>query len=190
MTDSPSPLQTIVDAFTTNNLKVALVVGPQRAGTQIGSKILAKELGARFFHAQDFGIGDLNRFFALIDNSLAYNGRTVIHSAAVMQSVELAPPDVAVVCMRREVKAVLASQTRIKWTHLDAEEKQKFNSHLYASCYDENLTSTEVKYLAWVTLMKPRITYAYDLPYESLSAHPMFLSKSQRQHFQRAHQTE
>jgi hypothetical protein len=177
-------LDKIVSSIKASGSKVTLVVGAQRGGTQIGSKIMAHELEATLYHERHYGISSIDRFIATVAGAMKASGRSVIHSVAMMHVVELLPPDVSVVCMRRDLLDILASQEKINFIErFEDSERNKFNSGLYGDAFSMELRMPEVKYLAWDNIMKPRIQYAYDLPYEGLVNHPLFKVKDQRKHF-------
>jgi len=91
----------------------------------------------------------------------------------------LAGDDVAVVLMRRRIEDIIASQKRIGWMW----------EWLELARYDRlDGVISEIKYNFWDQFQKDRIKHAFEIEYENLTAHPLWLDKEVRQDFE-ANQT-
>ncbi len=80
----------------------------------------------------------------------------------------------AIVMMRRKVEDIIASQKRISWSW----------EWLELAKYDRtDGIIAEVKYQFWDDYQKERIKHAYEIEYDSLTAHPLWVANEERQNF-------
>jgi hypothetical protein len=154
-----------------------LVTGPQRSGTTICGQMIAYDIGCRYVDEMRFGVRSLKQIRRLLADQV----QMVIQCPALCRwAHELAekdPENVAVVLMRRRVRDIIASQERINWTRrFEPAELSVYGIH------DGGCISV-VKYTFWETVQQGRIKHAFEVPYESLKGHPLWVSKSRRRFF-------
>ena len=162
----------VIDSILAIGFKRILVTGPQRSGTMIASKILANDLGLPHIDETAFDTHDFQKFHDKARNLPRF----------VMQCPTMAPyvhliPGVVVVWMHRDLQDVIRSQRRIEWQPYEQIEKDRYFYH------GTNEAAT-VKANAWTRFQ--RITLgerAFDLDYESLSMHPLWVEKSGHSNF-------
>ncbi len=77
-----------------------IVVGAQRSGTQIVSKIIAEETCKQFVHEREYDVHDFDKMLSLIDNS-------VIHCPALTHKIGAMPPYVAIVFVVRDFNDII-----------------------------------------------------------------------------------
>lgn len=162
--------------------KAILVTGPHRAGTRITSKILAHDLGYRWrpeSNAEFFG-----HHFRMLSGATKGKG-DVFQAPTMCAWCHLFHPEVAIVMCVRNVQDILASEERIGWG--SAGKGSEINE--LKKYFRNSGTIAEVKYECWTKYQKSKIRYPYEIRYEDLSVHPMFVPKEQRQGF-KPHQTE
>jgi len=176
------------------NFSKIIVTGPQRAGTTIASKIIAQDLGYRFVDEGDEG--GIGTGLSRIKEFLNHNKNVVVQCpilACMAHGIHAFDrQNIVIVYMRRSPKDIEKSQERINW-HWDAAEKKQIKEMVSQNKIkiniDYNKMVSEVKYFFWDTFQKPKISNYYDLDYESLSDHPLWLDKENRKGFS-AKQTE
>ena len=145
-----------------------LVTGPQRAGTTIAARMLAAELNYKFVPEEQVGFDNLEKLFDLYRNEKQF----VLQGPCFCPYAHLVSG--AVVLMRRPVPEILSSQARISWPE-EAELDRYFTTQGPIA---------QVKYDAWDNYQKPQLRErGFELDYQSLSRHPLWLEKEQRQAF-------
>ncbi len=148
-----------------------LVTGPQRSGTRICAQMIAQDTGFHYVDEVDFGVDSLYRLAAL----LAQPQRVVVQCPALCRYVHnLAHERMAVVLMRRDLEAIIASQQRIKWEH-DQIELMRYDQA-------EGIVA-QVKYDFWETHQAHHIPHAFEIRYESLQQHPLWVPQKLRSTF-------
>ena len=152
-----------------------LVTGPHRSGTTICSRMLAADL-TRHTHVdeRDIGVRSLSRLM----KQLATNGHDIIHGPCFSSLVQWMAGDMAVVFMHRPTAEVQRSQDRIGWTEREA----KWQNGQYF--YPEGSSVPNNVYDAWILHQKPMMQVPYfEIEYESLSSHPLWVPKEKRVSF-------
>lgn len=147
------------------------VVGPQRAGTRIGARMIAADTGHKFIDEQAYSIDSLSNLHRLLTQDHA---RKVIQGPAITRWIHrLAQPGDMVVMMQRSLADIHASEARINWQY-DWTEAMK---------YGASAGSAELKYRFWHKYQREAIDHNMDLAYSLLSAHPMWVDKASRADF-------
>lgn len=151
--------------------RLVIVTGPQRSGTTIAARMIASDSSMAYIDEEAYAIHDERRFQSACDLV-----GVVVHAPAMMHVVHrVADNDVFVVVMQRDTDAIVASQERIEWTsRWEANELAKYGA--------EKGPVAVVKYRRWEIQQAVVPHWSY-LPYESLSAHPMWLPQSKRRQF-------
>jgi len=152
-----------------------VVLGPQRSGTRIGSKVLSHELGYEYVDEKAFGIESEKDFKDILrmPHPKVIQAPAMTHKAGFMAS-----PVTAVVLMVRGMEDISASEKRIDWQY-GAHEVRKFPES--AQCY---VSAAATKYAFWeVTVKMEDIPHCYELCYDDLKGHKLFIEKSKRKHF-------
>lgn len=151
--------------------KNIFVTGPQRSGTTIAAKMIAVDTGFRYVDEDEF----LRDRVDLLAPLLAEESPAVIQCPALCRFVhELADDKSAVVLMRRDLAAIAASQRRINW-RAEPIELRRYGLR--------RGVIAEVKYRFWDSYQRSRISNAFELDYESLSGHPLWVERSRRRAF-------
>lgn len=152
---------------------VIVVTGPQRSGTTIATKMLAELLPRNPVLEEAFNDDDLGMFGSIVNG---YHP-CVVQAPALSCAVHLLKGTATcVVFMRRSLVDIVTSQQRIGWTYEEAEKKK------YGRKNDPHDVAV-IKEDAWrwqKQLLAPR---AFDLEYESLASHPLWVPKEQRAAF-------
>jgi hypothetical protein len=147
-----------------------VVTGPQRSGTTICAQMIAQDLGYQYVDEWDYDA--LGTSFV----SLVMTGsRLVVQAPAVMQCIWLLPLEqVAVVLMRRDMAGIIASEERVGSTY-DMQERAKFGW--------SRRPSREIKYMYWERVLKLLCPHAFEIEYESLAQHSLWVPPEQRLDF-------
>lgn len=159
-----------------------LVTGPQRAGTTITAVMIANDLDYEFLEEGTVwgrlgqwppnppAVRDLRDYFNTFPPCVIHCPE---HSAYCHLYAGL--DNVAVVMVRRDVNDIIASQERVGWGFEWLEMKH------YPG---EKRPISEVKYRHWDEYQKNELgTQAFEVDYESLKCHPMWVDKEHRQDF-------
>jgi hypothetical protein len=149
-----------------------LVTGPQRSGTRITTKMIAHDLKYRFVDEDEIQVSDLSLILLLIDTK----SHLVIQCPALCHQVhELSRSDSAVVIVKRPLDQILRSQKRIGWDFNDV-ELRKYG-------ITTGGTSAIVKYDYWNFFQRRRIHNPFEVEYEDLKSHPLWVDPEQRKNF-------
>lgn len=148
-----------------------LVAGPQRSGTRICAKMIAEDTGLRFIDEKRISgtnVTALKRFLNSLES-------VVIQCPGLCYCVhEFSSPTTAIVLMRRAIVDILVSQERIKWGN---------GKDMLVFYGLQEGTISEIKYDFWDKKQKQFIDYPFEVWYESLSAHPLWVPKKKRKNF-------
>jgi len=144
------------------------VTGPQRSGTRICARMIAHDTGHIFVDERDFHTDSLYHLSGLMARNLDEN--LVVHCPALCRWVHMlgAHDSVAVVLMRRETEDIIASQERIKWIW-ESVELMRYE------VAEGNIA--ELKYWYWDKWQKDKIVNPFEIEYESLAYHPLWVEE-------------
>ena len=157
-----------------------VVTGPQRSGTRIAAKMIAYDLDYYFLDERKIFI---DSYYALVQ-ALADFEQHVIQAPALCRWVHHLGinDDLAIVLMRRDIKDIIASQQRVEWRW------EPLELIFYGRKVNEGPIA-EVKYEYWDEVQKHYIKNAFEVEYESMRDHPLWVPKIYRKDFD-SHQTE
>ena len=160
-----------------------LVVGPQRSGTTIATAMIANDLGYRYIEEGTIW-GTLNWWPPEPPASrdfTAYftpeNAGCVIHCPEHTAYCHLyaGREDTAIVMVRRKIDDIIASQKRVGWGF---EWKEMLH---YPG---EERPISKVKYKHWDNYQKKMLgKQGFEIKYNNLKTHPMWVNKEYRQDF-------
>ena len=150
------------------------VVGPQRSGTRIVSKMIAHDLKCRVFDEREFAIDSLSRLWIMVGETQDEE-TVVIHGPGITRWVHmLASRNDAVIFMMRAIEEIKASERRIDWLHNMAE----------AMKYDSEGSSAEIKQAYWYDEQRDKIAHPFTVIYpEDISGHPLWVDPGDRAAF-------
>jgi len=177
-----------------------MVTGPHRTGTTIAAKMIAHDLEYEYYTEEKvWGLAppEDDNAHSTTQNLIAQNHtlkKGAVYQAPLCAEICHKLEDyVAVVFMVRDVNDILASEKRIAWSdgpgtgheinelnkYFKLEEvRQKWDKHTW-----DKRPVAQLKYEFWEKLQKPKITFAYELEYESLKTHEMWIQKKDRATF-------
>ena len=147
-----------------------LVTGPHRAGTTIATAMIANDLGHKFFEEPNIPPGNLGDFLE------TETGPAVIHCPSYCHVVHeyVYVDGLAVVLVRRQIDDIIASQRRVGWGFEQHELKK----------YGRTGCIARVKYAHWDDIQRQILKdRAFEIRYEDLRNHPMWVSREQRKDF-------
>lgn len=159
-----------------------LVVGPQRAGTTITGVMIANDL--HYAYLEESEIWDrldlqppeppASRNF--IEFFKPSNNGCVIHCPEHTAYCHLYAglKNVAVVMVKRKVSDIIASQKRVGWG---------FEDHELLHYPGEVAPIAEVKYKRWKQQKEILGRQAFEVKYNNLSKHPLWVPKNKRAEF-------
>lgn len=150
------------------------VTGPQRSGTRICAEIISYDTGHFYIDESDFFVDSLYMLFSILHIKKKY----VIHCPGLCRYIHMFDAkDNAIILMRRSLKDIIASQKRIKWSW----------EWLELTRYDRSEGKiAEIKYKFWEENQKKRIKNYFEIDYESLKDHPLWVPSSERSEFKSA----
>lgn len=154
-------------------VKKILVVGAQRSGAGIASRILGEIFKIRAISEKEIDYDKIDMFF---DLNHCYN-QYVLQCPGLTFICHRLPVDM-VIFMRRNYAETIASEKEIGWRELWAKyEVRKYFQRV-------NSDPITVKDRAWKFTQKEHLDKKgiphFDLWYESLSTHPLWINKEDR----------
>ena len=173
--------------------KRIFIIGPQRSGTTFTSKALAETLNYRFVDEAEFDVVNFKKFKTLFKLE-----NLVVQAPAMTSKIHvLAGPEDLVVFMSRKwsdiVKSVHKKNGRISnWVYMKVMyevEKQHYLSvdknseQIYDAVVDKNSFYLNCFYSMWKNYQSKLIPNCFALDYQSMSKHPLWKDKTQREHF-------
>jgi len=154
--------------------RVILVTGPHRSGTTIAARMIAADTGHDFVIEDEIGFSKVNLLALFIQSDY---GPLVVqcpflcnHIGELEFSIGLDYSEVCVVMLHRYVKDIIASEEKVLHVNFDAlglAQKRSIGDKSERHVSD-------MKYANWDRQRK-RIKHTFDLGYESLRDHPMWL---------------
>lgn len=153
--------------------EIITVTGPQRSGTRITTAMLAKDLGRTFIGEEDYRVSKVaGRFVRYLDLARS-KSPCVVHAPTLAPLAHHLPGHV--VFMMRELKFIQLSEQRIDWHWAFLELEGYFR---------DQGTIAEVRYDVWNRFQKKVLDdRAFELSYNSLCSHPMWIPKEARKTF-------
>lgn len=152
--------------------KKIIVTGPQRTGTTIAAKMIANDLGLEYLREENMKSPyNFNKLVEFYDEKDSF----VIQCPALFHKIpEFGRWEVAVVCMIRAFDDILKSQDRIGWTIRNEPSEVELHHEYYKPV-------SEAKYVLWEKWkVEGLIVHPFEIEFESLSKHPMWIAKEQR----------
>lgn len=156
--------------------RVILTSGPHRAGTTICAKIIAHDTGLRFCPEETFGHDNVEAWWALVKSAQG----AVIQCPTMCYCLDefREADDVAVVMVRRNMADVLRSQRLVGWS-LDGFYHERYKRELRHYTYDDGELAV-AKYQRWDAWQRNAMRHVYDVQYEFLCDHPLWIPKAER----------
>ena len=176
-----------VERIRQENKTEILVTGPQRSGTTIVARILARELGLDYVDEDDIDIDDYDKARAVMRR-----GNVVLQAPGLCHVADLFE---MVVLAKRPVEDIVASQKRINWQYEDY-EKKKYLKLIdsgpwlpFSKEFVKRKKIAVVKYTFWDNWQRRAIErwfgLALEVDYDSLEGHPLWVPREQRLDFAR-----
>jgi hypothetical protein len=149
-----------------------VVTGPQRSGTRIAARMIAKDTEHRFVDELEFDARNEHRWREILQAE-----QIVVQAPCMLKDVvDNPPPGVFIVLMRRDLAKIRASERRIGWDQWpdgSVLELRKFGL--------TKGNSARTKYDYWDSHEKK--APFLELEYEALRQHPLFIPDNQRRNF-------
>jgi len=177
---TPKPKSNLFDHLA--KYRIILVTGPHRSGSTIAAAMIANDLGYEFMEDVNEHLDSLMAAFS----AKMFLEATVIHCPSQCHSIHAYAniDGVAGVIVVRDVDDIIKSERRIPW----AFEGQQLNEYRFKArprpSFAVQSPIAMVKYRYWQEVQKPLFgVNGYEVRYEDLKTHPMWLSDEQRQGF-------
>ena len=151
---------------------VVLVTGPQRSGTNFVTMAIAADTDLNYVPESAFNSTWAQAWWTLVQTS----DNVAVHCPGMCRFVHMFGTfdEVAVVMVRRPVADIVASQERIGW-EWEPYELMLYDRHAYQG------PIAEVKYECWDQLQKERIENAFEVNYDDMHTHPLWVPKEERE---------
>ena len=155
-----------LDAF-----NVVLVTGPQRSGTTLVARAIARDTGLYYLDEHAFAACFVGAWKKIIKHAR----RKVVQCPAMTAFVDEPGigdrEDLAVVFVLRPVEEIIASQERIGWAWEDSELVH----------YDASEGPiAQVKYDHWFNVQRHRVANSFNVVYRDLEQHPLWVPEDRR----------
>ncbi len=156
--------------------KKILVTGPQRSGTTIIARAISYDLDIDYVDEQAFEATNHIVWQEVMSRQASF----VVQAPGMCRWAHELPAEIAVVLCRRDLADIVASQERIGWEH------EVFELARYGlDAGQDGSTIAVVKYEFWDCCQKFTIQNAFEVQYESLAEHPLWVRRGLRAGFNR-----
>lgn len=136
--------------------------------------MISNDLGYTFYEENSIETYSLDLTRKLLDTETEF----VLQAPGICRHVhELSAPDIAIVLMRRATHDIHASERRVNWF---GSIHNKWELERYGLTKG---SIAEAKYLYWDGVQRELIHNPFEVEYESLSAHPMWIPREERVNF-------
>ena len=149
------------------------VTGPQRSGTMLVSASIANDLDYYFYPEEQIRVWEWWR----VERLWGRTSNFVLQAPALCHRAhELTYLDTVVVLVRRNIDEIIASERRIGWDG-EARELRRYG-------LKEGIIS-KVKYDYWERVQSPLIPIErrFEVEYESLAEHELWIAPEERPYF-------
>ena len=170
-----------------SNFPKIIVTGPQRSGTTIAGRMIANDLEYQYIdegvHASNT---NTNRLRLLLKDAENVVIQCPILASKAHWIASWDQNNIAIVYMNRNVDDIQKSQKRINW---DWDEAEK---HLIEGVIqlenipiemDYSMGISTLKYRLWNEYQESKVKNSFNLEYESMAEHPLWLVKEKRENF-------
>jgi len=155
-----------------------IVTGPQRSGTTICSAMIAYDTDYTLIKEESYYKFNyikfkfiLKRFKRILDKENNF----VIQAPTMCRFLEeFDSKDIVIIMMIRGIEDIIASQKRVNWKREQC-ELEKYNKIIGPI--------SKVKYEYWNRIQKKKIKNYFEINYDSLSVHYLWISKELRINF-------
>jgi len=154
--------------------KKILVTGPQRSGTRITAKIIARLTGLPYIDEQDIN----NDCEMMLKSEWERLGGGVCQAPCLSAWCHNYPDDVLIVWCSRSVKDIAVSEKRIHWTGYEGEIK-KYPEHRI----DKKKSMAKIKNSYFENHQRPLIKNLCISKFEDLDKYPEWVPKENRKGF-------
>lgn len=152
-----------------------IVSGPQRSGTTICSEIIGHDTGFEVFKEEHIDIDNVVK----LKNFVRSEGKKVLQApGAFVYLDEVSAENILIVIMFRDLDEIYLSQARIKWNG-EGNEIEK----LHSKGFKDFRYPAEGKYLYYRRELWRKLHNVYELNYDDLSHHKLWVPKEKRENF-------
>lgn len=153
-----------------------VVTGPPRSGTRICTEMIAHDLGYEVMYQESVW----NKQFRLVRYNMQ-RGPTVYQVPTIVAWAHKLAFDVAVVFVRRSIEEIRESEARIGWSDGPGKGQEKA---LLQNYFLEEGNLPDVVYRMWDKYQRWQVKYDYEIQYEDLAQHPLWIPKEKRVNFE------
>lgn len=154
-----------------SRFRIVLVTGPQRSGTQIGALAIAHDAGMGVVWERAFSVHNKDVWRQILKHSRYVAIQCPSMCRYVHEKGIGDQDDIAVVLMRRPLEDILMSERRIDWTG-EAQELARYPNG--------QSPVAQVKYEYWDQVQRKFVAHPFEIEYEGLSWHPLWVPKEER----------
>lgn len=186
-----------------------VVAGPHRSGTTFITKVLANDLDYQC--CLEEGVGNVLAFLhGALNKFRAKDKPSVYQSPLLTAYCHTLGEETAVVYLYRPIEDIMASELRLGWSKNELAFENSFKKlelskyfGTYKDAYNNSCVAelakelkkdkehevwckrpiSETKYMIWENYQKPLVKYAYDLEYNSIKGHKLWVDKEKRKNF-------
>jgi hypothetical protein len=137
-----------------------MVTGPQRSGTTITAKIIAKELDFQYLDEREIHVDNFDKLFKIYQRN-----KFVLQAPGLCAYAHMMPG--AVVLVRRNIEEIIASQERIQWSKRP--QRRELNKY-----FESEGVIAKIKYDTWDNWQSDRANL-FEIDYTSIADHPMYV---------------
>jgi hypothetical protein len=167
------------------NFEIIVITGPQRSGTHICGKMVSNDTGIKWFGERPPRM-DTRKLIAGEESRLIRDDLPYVWTAPrICRWCHIIgqEPGVAVIFMHRNINDIIKSQERIGW------KSNEIQLSLYNDVGYFEGNSCEAKYDYFEKYQKDKIPNLFEVEYESLNSHKLWIDKSLRVNFHKKQTT-
>lgn len=159
-----------------------LVTGPQRSGTRICARMVAKDVGHRYLDEREYAISEAGELSKKLESS---REKTVIHGPAIMaMAPKILRAGDLLIYMDRDYNDIKASRARINWNDGQREINRLYTFHPYLMAHAmDGATDITLKQALYARYNITGPFSTMRVYYGDLQDHPLWLEEGKRKNF-------
>jgi len=159
-----------------------IVTGPQRSGTTFTARAIAATMAMSYVDENEVKVREKD----LLMNLLRFRSAIVVQAPGCTHLLhDIDEPDTAIVWVRRPIKDILESQSRVKWSG-EEQELRQYRSFQNQHCPPHIHGSAAIKTWHWDSWQKSACkvdTFEMNYGCKFLTEHDLWVNKSKRSNF-------
>ncbi len=155
---------------------VVFVTGPRRSGTAVIGRLLAETTGRTYVGETAFGVTDYQR----MTQRAGRKSPCIVQAPALAPRILDLPDDWLIVMVRRSLEEIRRSCESIKVPVRPENLGEQYRERFPHCDLPANASDAEMIYWAWEKEQEPRLSYPFEVSYETVATHPLVVFDDSR----------